>query len=298
VSDGGPGRTVRRLFVGDDGLVRPLWRIVTFVVWFSAALVLLQFAAWRLAPEIGPEALGVQGVLALAVALAVGWACLRLLEDRPPSALGFAWTRRTPRELWLGFLIGGASLALAIALLVLLGWIRYAPAPGSALEYVSALGWYLVLLAGPAAAEEAVFRGYPFQVLVAWIGPVLATALASGLFAAAHLGNPEIDAGGLLNIFLAGVLLSVAYLRTRSLWFATAVHLGWNWTMAGPLDMPVSGLDWFPTPLYTPVPHGPAWVTGGAFGPEGGLVATLAFLLALGAVIRFTGHRTPGGVQS
>jgi uncharacterized protein len=37
---------------------------------------------------------------------------------------------------------------------------------------------------------------------------------------------------GLANIFLAGVMLAVAYLRTRSLWFATGVHLGWNWTMA------------------------------------------------------------------
>jgi uncharacterized protein len=80
----------------------------------------------------------------------------------------------------------------------------------------------------------------------------------------------------------------VAYLRTLSLWFATAVHLGWNWAMATLFDLPVSGITAFDTPLYEPVVGGPAWWSGGLFGPEGGVVGTIglrvvALLAAVGA---------------
>jgi hypothetical protein len=56
--------------------------------------------------------------------------------------------------------------------------------------------------------------------------------------------------------------------------------------MASLLDLPVSGITSLETPLYEPRVGGPAWVTGGAFGPEGGIVASLAFLAALAAVLR------------
>jgi hypothetical protein len=120
---------------------------------------------------------------------------------------------------------------------------------------------------------------------------VAATVIASAAFAAGHAGNPNVDAFGLVNIFLAGVLLSAAYLRTRSLWFATAVHLGWNWCMASLFDLPVSGLTMFDTPGYEAHIGGARWVSGGAFGPEGGVVGTAAFALALLAVLRLRSVR-------
>jgi hypothetical protein len=71
-------------------------------------------------------------------------------------------------------------------------------------------------------------------------------------------------------------MLSLAVLWTGSLWFASAVHLGWNWATAAVLDLPVSGLDSSTRPSTTAQPVGPAWLTGGEFGPEGGLAGTLA----------------------
>jgi hypothetical protein len=87
------------------------------------------------------------------------------------------------------------------------------------------------------------------------------------------------------NIFAAGVMLGWAYLRTRSLWFCTAVHLGWNWTMAAVLEFPVSGLR-SDVPLYSEVSVGPRWFTGGGFGPEGGVAATLAIVLLTVLLLR------------
>ena len=149
------------------------------------------------------------------------------------------------------------------------------------------LGAALSIFAIGAAFEEMVFRRYPFQALVQGIGPWLATLVLSGLFAAAHANNPNVGALALVNIFLAGVLLSFAYLKTRSLWFVTALHLAWNWTQASLLDLPVSGLSFIDTPAYEPVIGGPAWWDGGAFGPEAGLTGTIAIALMLAMVWRW-----------
>ncbi len=273
-----------------DGRVRSGWRILLFILLFPALLLVLAPLA-RLGPGTGIGALLVQWVLALAAALGAGWILLATIDRRPAGALGFAWTAATPRELGSGVAIGGVSLGAVVVLFTLIGWVDYHPEGGTAGGYLGSLGTGLLFFLVAAAAEEAIFRGYPFQVLVQGIGPLPATLVASLAFAAAHGRNPNVDTFALINIFLAGILLSVAYLRTRSLWFATAVHLGWNWSMASLFDLPVSGLTELNTPLYEPAISGPVWVTGGAFGPEGGIGGSVAFLLALGAVLYLPGIR-------
>src|SRR5690606_35760065 len=89
-----------------------------------------------------------------------------------------------------------------------------------------------------------------------------------------------------VNIFLAGVMLALAYLRTRSLWFATALHAGWNWTMATLFAFPVSGLTMIDTPLYDAVERGTDWWTGGEFGPEAGVVGTLVLAAGIWVLLR------------
>ncbi len=271
----------RRLLVNGAGEVRTLWRLLLFVLLLALALGLLASFTPLVRTLTGLSAAAAGAAESLIAALAAGWLLLALLDRRPLGALGFAWTRALPRELALGLAITGGALALCVAGLALLGDVVWTPDAGSAGAYVWELVRDLALWGVAGAAEEALFRGYAFQVLVQGIGAAPATVLLSAGFALAHRNNPNVDALALLNIFLAGVLLSVAYLRTRSLWFATAVHVGWNWMMGTVLALPVSGLVLVNTPLYDAQPRGPTWLTGGAFGPEGGVVASVAFSLAL-----------------
>jgi uncharacterized protein len=134
-----------------------------------------------------------------------------------------------------------------------------------------------------AAAEELLFRGYPLQTLtrakLAWLGVVL----TSVPFAAVHLSNPNVTRGfTFVNTVLAGVWLAAGYLRTRRLWFPIAMHWSWNWAQASLLGLPVSGISRLaPAPLLHAINTGPDWVTGGAYGIEGGAACTFALLISI-----------------
>jgi membrane protease YdiL (CAAX protease family) len=271
--------------------VRAIARVVAFAALFVAVLVIAEVTLGRaLAGLEGPAAF-LRAGLTLAAALVAGAILIRTLDGRSAGALGFAFTANTSREIAIGLAIGVGAIAVAVVPMVIAGFLRYAADDGGALDWTRVVGRDLAVLGTAAAAEEALFRGYPFQALVRGFGGPAATAAASAAFGLAHAANPNVGILAMLNIILAGVLLSVAYLRTRSLWFATALHLGWNWGMATLLDLPVSGLDAFETPLYDAVVTGPDWITGGEFGPEGGILGTIGFAAALVAVLRWP---TPG----
>jgi uncharacterized protein len=251
--------------------VRPVWRILLFFVFFFVLAAAGHLAISPLPRH--PLQWGSWTVLALA-ALVAGWVLLSRVDQRPPGALGFGLHRAAVGEALSGLAIGGGLIAAAVLLLLLSGAAYFVPDSGAAGEYLLFLAWTLLFFTIAATFEEAVFRGYPFQVLVEWIGVWPAVVVGSLVFSYLHGQNPNVTRLALANIFLAGVLLSIAYLKTRSLWFATGVHVGWNWSMASLFDFPVSGLG-FETPLYTGVPAGEDWWTGGAFGPEAGLAGTL-----------------------
>ena len=228
----------------------------------------------------------------LFAAVLVGALLLRLVEKRPVADLGFAADRKAAPAFGVGMLVGVAALVIASLMLLVAGALAFAEDAGTLRLWGASILTSLVFLALPAAAEEALFRGYPFQKLVEGFGAPAATIAASAVFAIAHARNPSVNGFALFNIFLAGVVLSLAYLRTKSLWFATGVHLGWNWAMAGLLDLPVSGLELFDAPLYEPVDHGPSWLTGGAFGPEAGVAGVIGLLVMLGGVMVTTRKET------
>ena len=259
------------------------------VLLFGVLLLALSIGGALALSALGVTLVGKARIAATAITLVaavlVGVLMLRVFDGRSAGALGFAWTSRTGAEIGSGLMIGAGALALAALAMAISGNLLYGPDSGTAGAWAGVVAVDLGLFAVAAASEEAVFRGYPFQVLAQRFGAAAATVVMSIGFALAHGANPSVGAFALINIFLAGILLSLAYLRTRSLWFATAVHLGWNWAMASLFDLPVSGLAFFDTPLYEPVVGTPAWFTGSEFGPEGGLVGTIGFIAALLVVL-------------
>jgi hypothetical protein len=204
------------------------------------------------------------------------------LEELPFAALGCSPHRGWLRNFLIGSVLGAASLFFAGLLTSLTRGIRFSfdPAGAKFIGQTLLVSVLIFLFAG--AAEEILFRGYPLQTLtrarLAWLG-VLLTSVP---FAAAHLKNPNAVPGfTFINTALAGVWLAVAYLRTRSLWLSFGLHWSWNWAQASLLGLPVSGIERIaPAPLLKAINAGPDWLTGGAYGIEGGAACTIALLIS------------------
>lgn len=219
---------------------------------------------------------------------------LRMVDDAPWSDIGLGAGSWRPRVVALGALLGSAVIAVVALVLVAGGYLHFEPVPdllrglggrgepgftewsGSALRI-------LLLLAPAALFEELVFRGYLLTVAEDAWGPRVALWSTSILFGLVHLGNPGAGVRTTLLVILAGVSLGVLRQKTDSLPAAWTAHLAWNWIMAAVLHVPVSGLP-MSMPGYRGVIDGPSWLTGGSWGPEGGIVAAMtmggALLLA------------------
>jgi membrane protease YdiL (CAAX protease family) len=284
---------LKQVFINPVGRLRSGWRLLIFALVFLILSILMGIAAEigskltiPLAPSRGVahylENFILRLVLLLA-ALVAGYICTRWLEGLPWRALGLWLHAGWLRDLFVGSLIGIASLALATVIATTGGGLSFTVSGRAALLQVAqTLVFSAVLFIVAALAEEALFRGYPLQTMtrakLAW----LAVLLTSVPFAAVHLKNPNVAAGfTFTNTALAGVWLAVAYLRTRSLWFPLGVHWAWNWALGSLFGLPVSGItDLAPYPLLHGTDLGPAWLTGGSYGIEGGLACTIALVVS------------------
>jgi hypothetical protein len=181
------------------------------------------------------------------------------------------------KELCVGLGIGGIMMVLVGGAEGLLPLARFArnPLPASA-ELAYGSGLFLVLSIS-ATNEELAFRGYPFQKLVESLGPPGAVAVSSACFGLVHLGNPHHTWISTVNTMLIGIPLSLAYLRTRSLWMPVGMHFTWNYVQGFVFGLPVSGFT-FPHSLLKVRVHDAAWLTGSDYGPEGGVLSTVVIV--------------------
>jgi membrane protease YdiL (CAAX protease family) len=100
------------------------------------------------------------------------------------------------------------------------------------------------------------------------------------LFGVLHLNNPGATVASVLVVIISGLLLATVRIRLNSLYAAWMAHLAWNWTMAVPFHALVSGIR-FDAPGYRAVTAEPSWLSGGAWGPEGGLIAAIGMTFGL-----------------
>lgn len=259
------------IFWTDSGRLRLAWRILLFLVLFSTLLIL---AALVPLPGIQGQSVGV-----LLAALVAGWILLRV-DGRGPGALGFYLSPAVVREVFSGLGLGVAVAGTVVVGMLALGGVSWTREGGDPSAYLRVGTEALWLFAVPAAAEEALLRGYLFQALAEGWGAIRALWVTSLVFGSLHAWNPSVGPLALGNIVLAGLFLGVIYLKTASLWWASAAHLGWNWAHGFLADLPVSGLDLVNTPMMAARPEGVSLISGGAFGPEGSLVATAVLAVA------------------
>ncbi|MDB4914031.1 MAG: Abortive infection protein [Gemmatimonadetes bacterium] len=216
----------------------------------------------------------------LAAALGATVLMLRLVDHRPWRDLGLAKSSATTRAWITGLGIGGAANLFVCSAVFVAGVARFEAAPAET-SWVGAAFRVTIVLLPAALAEEVICRGYLFTVIRDSIGAKGAVVVTSVMFGLLHLANPGADAQSVFIVILAGVWLATVRIALDSLYAAWMAHLAWNVVMAVPFHAAVSAQR-FEAPGYRAVMLEPAWLSGGSWGPEGGMFAALGLAGALG----------------
>lgn len=276
------------LFINKYGRLRSGWRFAVFALLYLVLQFIINSTVFLALSVVGRyvqitpyDENVIFRLVLLGSALLAGYICTRKLEGLPWRALGLTLHRNWWGHFLWGSVIGSCSLLLAVSITAIGGGVHFTLTDGSFLLILRALLSSAALFIGAALAEEALFRGYPLQTFCRahlwWLGLLL----TSVPFAAVHLNNPNVVRGlTFLNTTLAGVWFVVAYLRTRSLWFPWGLHWSWNWMLDAVVGLPVSGMRISAPSLFTGSDLGPRWLTGGSYGIEGGVAATVALVVS------------------
>lgn len=214
-------------------------------------------------------------------------------DRRRFSAYGLQINRRWGGEFLLGLLLGGLLMSLLFGIERLAGWLK---APDAVISpNFTGIALSLLLYTAVGWGEEILARGFQFTVLRegflrrgasqtrAGVAALLASSI---LFATMHSLNPHMSPAAWLNLMLAGIMLGLPMLLTGRLGMSIGLHITWNFFQGAIFSFPVSGSPQMAS-LFSWVQTGPAWLTGGAFGPEGGLLGTLIMLLGIGCMFLF-----------
>jgi len=276
------------ILFNDFGRLRSGWRLLIFALpfWFLTNILAVAVRLlYQLVSSRGVEIPHGQFVFEmifrtglLVIALGLGYICARKLEDLPWRSLGLTLHEGWLKDLAIGFALGFAALALAVAIAI--KGLKFSLSNDGVWSVLVSMIGSASLMFVAALAEEAMFRGYGLQTLsrarLAWLG-VLLTSVPFGIV---HLDNPNVVPGVTFAVtVLAGVWMSVAYLRTRSLWFPLGIHWSWNWALGWFFGLPVSGLHLVSHPLLEATDSGPKWLTGGSYGIEGGAAALISLVI-------------------
>jgi len=216
------------------------------------------------------------------------WFAARVMDKRPLSNFGLDINGTWWMEFSLGVFLGFFAMAFiffaerSAGLLVVTGFEWDAIEP----DYAALLGYFIMMMM-VGFYEEVLMRGYAllnisegfcFKSRGEWFGPVMAVAISSAIFGMAHAGNPNASWVSTINIVGAGIMLSFPMLVTGRLALPVGIHFAWNFFQGGVFGFKVSGTT-FSDPLIKIEQKGGNIWTGGAFGPEAGLMGVFGILL-------------------
>lgn len=272
---------------------RTLWRLAGFLVlvvaFLIASMLVLVGAGLSLNP-FSAEGMLLSSLLSLGATIAGAWVAGRFLDRRPFADFGFhlgvGWWRDLAAGLFLGALLMTAIFLVERAA----GWITVTDTlvgahPGwpFVLDMLFPVGAYICV----GVQEELMFRGYLLRNMAegmrrwtrgATQALLLAWLLSSLLFGLAHGLNPHTSLVSSINLVLAGIFLGVGYVLTGELALPIGLHIAWNLFQGNVYGFPVSGMDIHMASVLEIEQGGPDLWTGGAFGPEAGLLGVLAML--------------------
>jgi uncharacterized protein len=253
-----------------------LWVVVSFAV--PAVFILLLHHGLKHDKSILSlrGELPTKGIQAFFVVLGT-WMVARL-EKRPLAAYGVPPDKAFGARFWEGCVWGFVMLSAVLLVIRLTGHFQIDSVALSGVAILKyAAGWALAFY-GVAISEEFSFRGYLLFIYTRGMRFWYSALILSCLFGAAHLGNPNENVLGILQVVVVGMIFCLTIRRTGTLWLAVGFHTTWDWAQTffyGTADSGLLGVG----RLLNSSSVGPKWLTGGGAGPEGSVVAFVVLLL-------------------
>ena len=136
------------------------------------------------------------------------------------------------------------------------------------------------------ASEELLFRGYMIPRYDQRYKKAFAVFFSSVMFSVFHSLNMGYTPLASVNLFLIAVLFALIYLKTGNIWMTCAMHTAWNLSQGNIYGLQVSGNEAHAAIVSTSYSgNANSLITGGDFGPEGGLAVTAVTAVCMVIVI-------------
>ncbi len=292
----------------NDRRLRAGWRLVLHLILVVFAIVALEVLL-SLAFEDLEEtfALGIVEMALNGLAIVAGTLfAARLLDRRPVTDVGLQFSFHWWRDLAYGLFLGAFLMLLIFLVELALGWVTVAEilSTNRSVPFGLAILWPLTQFLAVGIYEELVSRGYHFKNIAEGLSfsPIgrkrailLAWLISSAVFGLLHAGNPNATVVSTLDLFLAGLFLGLPFLLTDQLAMPIGIHITWNFFQGNVFGFPVSGTSNNETTFIAVQQSGPDLWTGGAFGPEAGLLGLAAIIVGSLLIVWWV-KRTRGAV--
>jgi len=251
-------------------LAHQLSRIFIGLFICIAIYVAVQYGAGKVCElaGLGKDLRGlITGILACVAVIIVYRRFFGWVENRSISELS---GKNLAGNLALGVVIGATLQCLTVLVIYLNGGFKVI-----SVNPVSAIIIPMAMAFSAAIFEEIIIRGIIFRIMEEKLGSYIALIISAAIFGALHLLNPHATVVSAICIAIqAGLLLGAAYIYSRNLWLPIALHFAWNFTQTGIFGAITSGNEKMTGLLVSKI-TGPQLITGGTFGPEGTLQATV-----------------------
>ncbi len=293
-------RSVGALFWNEsEGRLRAGLRVCLFFgLWgFGPAFLHLLLGHWvrQLAGESGQWLASIYlDLLRLFAVLLAALITAEFIDKRPLPDWGFHLNRRWWLDLCFGMALGAFLMGAIFAVSWLLGWVTvkgfWSAPPG--IPFAAAILAPLVLAAVVSIAEELLARGNQllnfaegFRFVGLRSAVLLSWLLSSIIFGALHVSNPNSSWLSTGYLVFYGAFLGVGYILSGELALPIGLHFTWNLVQGSVFGFPVSGRPLYMVSVIDTEEAGPDLWTGGAFGPEAGLLGLLAGLIGIVLIV-------------
>lgn len=277
-----------RIFLSpDEPRLRAGWRLLIQTILLFVFGVVITIASGFLGPLSG--SLLWSQILNFIIITGSVYVARRWLDKRSFESLGLKLDKHTLLDILAGIGITFVQMGFIYILMLGLGLLTF---EGFAWEFdpinvvIDGVITLFIVFIFVGWNEELLSRGYHLQTVANGLNLFWGVMISSAVFGLLHLGNPNATWVSAAGIFFAGVYLAYGYIRTRQLWHSIGLHIGWNFFEGVVFGFPVSGLDIYA--LTRIKVQGPEIWTGGAFGPEAGLIVLPSLLLGAGLIYLYT----------